>query len=100
GRIRIMTDPTTADAKVLHQGADLSAAKAAVILIHGRGATADCIIRLAGTLDPEGTLPIAWLAPQAQGNSWYPLPFMEPIDQNEPERSNALGVIERLIASV
>lgn len=94
-----MTNQGRMQFDALHQGRDLSDATAAVILIHGRGATADSILRLARPLDPDGDQPIAWVAPQAEGNSWYPYPFLEPIDTNEPQRANALWVIDVLISS-
>lgn len=101
----------------LHAGHKLAEASAAVILIHGRGATADSILRLAGTLDPDGKHAISWLAPQAPGNSdiganfggvdalapqapgnsWYPYPFLKTIEANEPHRSRALTIIDDLI---
>lgn len=82
---------------VLHHGVDLSRASAAIILIHGRGATADSMLRLAPALDRDGQYSIAWLAPQADGNSWYPYPFLEEIAKNEPYRTDALGVIDDLV---
>jgi predicted esterase len=85
---------------VLHAGAPLEQATAAVILVHGRGATAESILGLAGMLDPDGGLDIAWLAPQAPNNTWYPLPFMQPLEANEPQRSNALATIDALVAQV
>jgi predicted esterase len=86
--------------QVLHAGAPLDKATAAVILVHGRGATAESIMGLARTLDTSGEREIAWLAPQAPGNTWYPLPFMEPLESNEPHRSNALMLIDGLVSSV
>ena len=85
---------------VLHAGAPLDQASAAVILVHGRGATAESIMGLAQMLDPDGVERIAWLAPQAPNNTWYPLPFMEPLEANEPHRSNALATLDGLVASV
>lgn len=86
--------------KVLSHGPSLDQAAAAVILIHGRRATAESIIRLSAALDQNGSLPVTWLAPQAQNNSWYPLPFLEKLEANEPHRSHALGVIGGLIEQV
>jgi predicted esterase len=42
----------------------------------------------------------AYLAPQAEGNAWYPYPFTAPLEANEPYLSAALGVIESLLARV
>ena len=58
---------------VMTFGAPLDQAPAAMILLHGRGATAANILSLAKQFDrPE----IAYLAPQAAGNSWYPYSFL------------------------
>lgn len=86
--------------QVLHHGAPLSDAKAAVILVHGRGATAAGIMGLARMIDIGDEATIAWLAPQAPSNTWYPLPFMQPLKANEPHRSEALATIDGLISSI
>ncbi len=100
-----MTDQTSTDQQqdriqILHAGTPLEQATAAVILVHGRGATAENIMGLAQTLDGDGERKIAWLAPQAPGNTWYPLPFTEPLETNEPHRSNALTLIDGLVSTI
>jgi predicted esterase len=78
---------------VFGAGASLAEAKAAMIMIHGRGATAQDILSLAGELAiPEFT----YLAPQAYGNTWYPQRFMQPLASNEPWLSSALDTIGAL----
>jgi phospholipase/carboxylesterase len=79
-----------AGTSVLHTGAPLDTAQVAMIMIHGRGATAESILLLAGDLGAPG---VAYLAPQAVGDTWYPYPFMEPIHRNEPWLSSALEVV-------
>ncbi len=79
------------DASVRHFGKPLSEAAGAVILLHGRGGSADDILSLARELYlPE----LAYLAPQAAGNSWYPNSFLVPIAQNEPWLASALRKVE------
>ncbi len=78
---------------VLTGGAAPEEAKAAAILLHGRGATAQDIMSLAAELGRDD---VAYLAPQARGGSWYPLSFLAPIDANEPGLSSALRVLGRL----
>jgi phospholipase/carboxylesterase len=78
-------------------GAPLHQARAAMIMIHGRGATAEDILSLAHEFDAEG---FAYLAPQAANNTWYPYRFLEPVERNEPWLSSALQVIDELIAYV
>ncbi len=82
---------------VLAGGTPLAQAYAAMIMLHGRGATAGDILSLAEEFDTEG---FAYLAPQAAGNVWYPYRFLEPIERNEPWLSSALHVIDNLIAQV
>jgi phospholipase/carboxylesterase len=82
---------------VLAVGAPLDRAQAALILVHGRGATAESILELAGELDQAG---FAYLAPQAAGNTWYPQRFTAPLAQNEPYLSSALGMLGYLLAQV
>jgi predicted esterase len=82
---------------VLAAGEPLDSAKAAMIMVHGRGASAANILGLAQDLDRPG---FAYLAPQAAGSTWYPYPFMEPIAQNEPWLSSALAVLDDLLANL
>jgi len=83
--------------RLAERGAPLARAKAAVIMVHGRGASAEDILALADVLaQPE----LAYLAPQAAGHSWYPYPFTAPVDRNEPWLSSALRTIERLLDRV
>ena len=82
---------------VVEAGEPLATARAAMILLHGRGATAEDIMTIAAELMHPG---FAYLAPQAEGNAWYPYPFTAPLEANEPYLSAALGVIENLLARV
>jgi predicted esterase len=79
---------------VLARGPRPADARLAVIVIHGRGATAESILTLAGELDLDD---VAWLAPQAAGNTWYPHSFLAPMPQNEPGLTSGLGVIAGLL---
>jgi predicted esterase len=82
---------------VVEAGEPLAKARAAMILLHGRGATAEDILIAAAELMHPG---FVYLAPQAEGNAWYPYPFTAPFEKNEPYLSAALGVIEALLAKV
>lgn len=81
--------------QVLRTGAELGQAKAAMIMLHGRGAGADDIIGLAEIIDRSD---IIFLAPEAAGRVWYPNSFLAPVGLNEPGRSSALKTIAGLIA--
>ena len=81
-------------------GEPLDRARAAMLMIHGRGARAEDILLLADQLAPSD---FAYLAPQAAGNTWYPNRFLVPLMQNEPFLSSALefvgGVMEQILAA-
>ncbi len=83
------------DQPVLSAGEPLEQAQAALILVHGRGATAESILTLAAEVGRPG---FAYLAPQAAGNSWYPNSFLAPLEANEPYLSSALGRLAGLMA--
>ena len=82
---------------VLTAGEALAGATAALILVHGRGGTAQSMLSLADELTQPG---FAFLAPQAADNTWYPFSFLAPIERNEPYLSGALdalnGALEHL----
>ena len=83
--------------RVLEAGEPLDSARAAMILVHGRGATAADIMLLGTELALPG---FAYLAPQAAANTWYPNRYLEPLHRNEPWLSAALSMLERLLARV
>ena len=83
-----------AEQSVLAAGELITKAQAGMILMHGRGGTADGILRLARLVFYPG---FAYLAPQAAGNAWYPNNFMSPIEMNEPWLSASLQKIGALI---
>ncbi len=75
-------------------GPALNQARGAMILIHGRGSSADDIVGLADIIVAKD---LAVLAPQAPGHSWYPQRFLAPLANNEPSLSNALATIDALV---
>jgi predicted esterase len=82
---------------VIHYGALLDEAKAAMIMIHGRGASAQDILSLAYEIDNDE---VAYIAPQAKDNTWYPYSFLTPIERNEPDLSSGLSVIDSIVNMV
>jgi predicted esterase len=81
------------DQPTMTAGVPLEEASAAMILLHGRGASAENILGLTGEF---GGRAFAYLAPQAAGHTWYPHSFLVPLEQNEPYLTSAL----RLVASI
>ena len=80
---------------IIAAGAPLARARAATVLVHGRGASAEDIVTLG---DEFGQDDIAYLAPQAPNGTWYPYSFLAPLAQNEPHLSNALGAVAAAFA--
>jgi predicted esterase len=82
---------------LLSEGKELGEGRTAMILIHGRGASAYDILELGSLLAPPE---MAQLAPQASNFTWYPNSFLAPLAQNEPHLSSALEVVGDLVAQV
>lgn len=77
-------------ARIVTAGRPLNEARAAMIMVHGRGASAESILGLARELHrPE----FVYLAPQAAGLPWYPYSFLAPLKQNEPYLGSALALL-------
>ena len=92
-----MTSDPHRNLPVLSAGRALNAAAGAMILIHGRGASAEDILMLSREFDqPE----LAYLAPQAAGHTWYPYSFLAPIQQNEPWLTSALNSLGKIVDDV
>lgn len=82
---------------LLRIGEALESARAAMILVHGRGASARDIMTVGQALISPGW---AYLAPQAQGGTWYPNRFSDPTGSNQPWLDSALRVLSELLAMV
>jgi len=79
---------------VLTAGVPLDRAKAAMIMVHGRGAGPRNILDLVPALDrPDFT----YLAPAAQGGTWYPYSFLMDMARNEPGISSGMSVLDQLV---
>jgi predicted esterase len=92
-----------ADVALHTYGPSLDRADVAVVMIHGRGASAEGILALADEFDRPpvpAKAGIAYLAPQAAGSTWYPYSFLAPLDRNEPWLSSALDVVGRVLARI
>ncbi|HCI82084.1 MAG TPA: phospholipase [Ktedonobacter sp.] len=78
-------------------GEPLEQARAAMIMLHGRGASAEDILSLTEEFQQSG---FAYLAPQASNYTWYPNSFLMPIESNEPGLSSGLAVIDTLLEQI
>ncbi len=83
--------------KIVSAGKKLSEAKKAVILLHGRGASAEDILSLSSYLNVSD---YALLAPQATNHTWYPYSFITDPKQNEPWLSSALALVKEIVEDV
>lgn len=95
-----MTQPYTnihGDQPVLAIGKPLAEAAGALVLLHGRGATAESILDLADYLPHPG---LAYLAPQAADSTWYPYSFLTPMERNEPYLSSALARVGEVVTGI
>ncbi|NOT25414.1 MAG: alpha/beta fold hydrolase [Acidobacteria bacterium] len=75
-------------------GAPVTSARLAVVMVHGRGASAEDILLLAEQFELDD---VAYLAPQAANRTWYPYSFLAPMAQNEPGISSGLRRLSRLL---
>lgn len=73
-------------------GAPPAAATAAVIMLHGRGGSANHVLRLADDFHVRGA---AYLAPQASGSVWFPRGPPSTPAENEPYLGSALARVDR-----
>lgn len=78
-------------------GEPLESAKAAVIMVHGRGDSAPGILGLASAIHVPD---VAYVAPQATHNTWYPNSFMAPMESNQPWLDSALQTVGSVVDQV
>jgi predicted esterase len=90
-----MTDSVSkAGVQIRSAGEPLEHAKAAMLMMHGRGATAEDILSLAAQFDRPGFF---YIAPQALGNTWYPNRFLDPLSTNEPWLTSTLYLMRDIL---
>jgi phospholipase/carboxylesterase len=80
--------------KIISAGKKIPGAKNVLIMLHGRGGSAEDILSLASYLPVED---FALIAPQATNHTWYPYSFMTPPALNEPWLSSALALVKEIV---
>src|SRR5512144_2646766 len=85
------------DQPLLLGGAPLADATGALVLLHGRGGSAQEMLTLARDLQ-AGSL--AWLVPEAAGRLWYPFSLLEKVERNRPALNSALGLLKRVMEKI
>src|SRR5688572_16457622 len=87
----------TQEKKILTKGKPLKETGKALVMVHGRGATAASILSLASELEASD---FTLFAPQATQHSWYPYSFMAPVAQNQPALDSALQLLTETVAEI
>src|SRR3954462_11109104 len=82
---------------MLAAGPPPEAAAATLVLLHGRGASAEDVLSLYAEL---GLPEFGALAPQAAGNTWYPNSFMARHEANQPYLDSAVRPIESIVGDL
>jgi phospholipase/carboxylesterase len=85
-----MSDGPHQSEELVTGGTPIGEARAAVVAVHGRGATARGVLDLAREVSPDG---VASLAPQAAGNTWYPNSFLASLAANQPHLDSGLRAV-------
>lgn len=82
---------------LLESGQPIEKASKALILLHGRGGSAQDILSLAEIFCGDS---FYVAAPQAPNNSWYPYSFMAEDRTNEPWLSSAVETVKELMDKI
>ncbi|RYC68266.1 alpha/beta hydrolase [Spirosoma sordidisoli] len=80
---------------IVTAGKPLEEASKVMIMVHGRGGSARDILSLSEYIKADD---FAFVAPEANGRTWYPYSFLRPMSENEPYLSSALDVLTSLRA--
>lgn len=83
--------------EVIIAGKKISDAKKALVMLHGRGASAGDIMTLGNYLNVKDH---AWFVPQATNHTWYPYSFLAPSQQNEPWLSSAIALLNEIVTDI
>lgn len=86
-----------AEQPVITTGRSVEEAAGALVMIHGRGASAESIL---GLFPELGVDELAALAPQAAGHTWYPHSFLAPLEMNQPQLDSALAKVDDVVSEV
>jgi predicted esterase len=89
-----MTEDIHHGQPVIDSGAEIKDANLIVMLLHGRGSSAEAMLPIAELLSVNGA---RFRIPQAALNRWYPQSAFGPLEANEPDLSSGLAVIDRLV---
>ena len=83
-----------ANQPILHEGPQIGVAERVLVLVHGRGGSAEDMLQLGRLIATPMT---ALVAPSAAGSTWYPQRFIAPREQNEPFVTSALAALHAIL---
>ena len=83
--------------EIVTAGKELSETSKVLIMLHGRGGSAEDILSLSSNLNVKD---FSLIAPRAKNNTWYPFSFLAPPFQNEPWLSSALKVLNEILDDI
>lgn len=86
-----------ADQLLLTAGPTPEESRATIIVLHGRGATAESILSVYRQLNMKE---VAAVAPQAHRQTWYPQTFLAPLAANQPWLDSALRRVNTLVLAL
>ncbi len=76
-------------------GLPLVEATKVMVMVHGRGGNARDMLSISNHIQNKD---FAFIAPEAQNNTWYPHSFLQPLANNEPYLSSALETLAAIRA--
>ena len=82
---------------IISAGKKLEERSKVLIMLHGRGGSAEDILSISGYLNVDD---FTLLALQATNHTWYPYSFLAPPKENEPWLSSALDLLKELVADL
>lgn len=82
------------NSRIAVSGVAIEKATKVILLVHGRGATAQSMFSLGELFANDTTL---LLAPQAAGNTWYPYSFMADENMNQPYLNSAIQLLDETV---
>lgn len=84
----------TSELAPVEWGVGWDEADLAVLALHGRGQDPEFMRATAARFGPA---PVRFVAPEAPGNSWYPQPFLEPVERNQPKLDQSQRTVEQCV---
>ncbi|MGZ3845892.1 MAG: alpha/beta hydrolase [Flavisolibacter sp.] len=82
----------------VYDGASLSSATRAIVIVHGRGDPSDKMLVLSKEIVKDPLMAVVF--PKATNNTWYPKSFLAPLEENQPWLDSALENLHKVITHI